>query len=90
MSKWQKSVSIRFPGVSVCNDVATGCDDALKGKIYVVEVMLTTDSLEGEGHNIAALIIPMRKLTPNGLYLPTTLCQRLPLRLRENGLMQRS
>jgi ABC-type sugar transport system substrate-binding protein len=86
--KCDKGAIIRFPaGVSAGDDRATGFQDAVKGKLNVIDIVPTAGFLEDEGYKIAAQIIPAHKGELTWLYTENdSLAGAAAQAARENGL----
>ncbi len=86
--KCGKGAIIRFPaGVSAGDDRATGFQDAVKGKLEVVDVVPTAGFLEDEGYKVAAQIIPAHKSDLTWLYTENdSLAGAAAQAAKENGL----
>jgi len=86
--KCDKGAIIRFPaGVSAGDDRATGFQDAVKGKLNVLDVVPTAGFLEDEGYKVAAQIIPAHKGELTWLYTENdSLAGAAAQAAKENGL----
>ncbi|WP_176727965.1 sugar ABC transporter substrate-binding protein [Rhizobium sp. YK2] len=87
-AKCDKGAIIRFPaGVSAGDDRATGFQDAVKGKLNVLDVVPTAGFLEDEGYKVASQIIPAHKGELTWLYTENdSLAGAAAQAAKENGL----
>mgnify|MGYP000853161239 FL=1 len=83
-----KGAIIRFPaGVSAGDDRATGFQEAVEGKLTVIDVVPTAGFLEDEGYKVASQIIPANKGELTWLYTQNdSLAGAAAQAARENGL----